>query len=52
MHADTERPRATSPADGSAAAPVLRVEALTLAFGGVKALSGVGFDVQLSLIHI
>lgn len=46
MHADTERPRATSPADGSAAAPVLRVEALTLAFGGVKALSGVGFDVQ------
>lgn len=29
-----------------AAAPVLRVEALTLAFGGVKALNGVGFDVQ------
>ncbi|KQP49654.1 ABC transporter ATP-binding protein [Pseudorhodoferax sp. Leaf274] len=28
------------------AAPVLRVEALTLAFGGVKALNGVGFDVQ------
>lgn len=29
-----------------ASAPVLRVEALTLAFGGVKALGGVGFDVQ------
>ena len=29
-----------------AAAPVLRVEDLTLAFGGVKALNGVGFDVQ------
>lgn len=28
------------------AVPVLRVEALTLAFGGVKALNGVGFDVQ------
>lgn len=41
MHADTAPPR---PAE--AAAPVLRVEALTLAFGGVKALSGVGFDVQ------
>ena len=30
----------------ASAAPVLRVEALTLAFGGVKALNGVGFDVQ------
>ena len=29
-----------------AAAPVLRVESLTLAFGGVKALNGVGFEVQ------
>ena len=27
-------------------APVLRVESLTLTFGSVKALSGVGFDVQ------
>ncbi|MGC3985433.1 MAG: ABC transporter ATP-binding protein [Pseudorhodoferax sp.] len=27
-------------------APVLRVDALTLAFGGVKALNGVGFEVQ------
>lgn len=26
--------------------PLLRVEGLTLAFGGVKALNGVGFDVQ------
>ncbi|RYF58457.1 MAG: ABC transporter ATP-binding protein [Comamonadaceae bacterium] len=35
------------PTDSPAAsAPVLRVEALTLAFGGVKALNGVGFDVQ------
>jgi branched-chain amino acid transport system ATP-binding protein len=30
----------------ASAAPVLRVEALTLAFGGVKALNGVGIDVQ------
>ncbi|WP_225783430.1 ABC transporter ATP-binding protein [Xenophilus sp. Marseille-Q4582] len=30
----------------STAAPILRVDALTLAFGGVKALNGVGFDVQ------
>ncbi|WP_219219268.1 ABC transporter ATP-binding protein [Variovorax boronicumulans] len=30
----------------SADAPVLQVEALTLAFGGVKALTGVGFSVQ------
>ena len=28
------------------ASPVLQVEALTLAFGGVKALTGVGFSVQ------
>src|SRR5690606_42036235 len=26
--------------------PVLRVDGLTLAFGGVKALNGVGFDVR------
>lgn len=30
----------------SADAPVLQVEALTLAFGGVKALTGVGFSVR------
>nr|WP_145552054.1 ABC transporter ATP-binding protein [Variovorax boronicumulans] len=30
----------------TSAAPVLRVEDLTLAFGGVKALAGVGFEVQ------
>lgn len=30
----------------TSAAPVLRVEDLTLAFGGVKALAGVGFAVQ------
>ncbi|KQP11821.1 ABC transporter ATP-binding protein [Pseudorhodoferax sp. Leaf267] len=34
----------------NAAAPVLRVESLTLAFGGVKALNGVGFDVQAGSI--
>ena len=34
---------APSPA---ATAPVLRVASLTLGFGGVKALNGVGFDVQ------
>ena len=32
-------------APANADAPVLRLDALTLAFGGVKALSGVGFDV-------
>ena len=31
---------------GSAATPLLQVEGVTLAFGGVKALTGVGFDVQ------
>ncbi|MET0541591.1 MAG: ATP-binding cassette domain-containing protein, partial [Variovorax sp.] len=35
---------AHEPADPTAA-PVLQVEALTLAFGGVKALTGVGFGV-------
>ncbi|HRN75600.1 ABC transporter ATP-binding protein [Ottowia sp.] len=40
------------PADAStarpagAAAPVLGIDAVTLAFGGVKALTGVGFEVQ------
>ncbi len=39
----------SAPSAGSAptsASPVLQVEALTLAFGGVKALTGVGFGVQ------
>ena len=31
---------------GSPAAPLLQVDGVTLAFGGVKALTGVGFDVQ------
>ena len=31
---------------GSAVTPLLQVDGLTLAFGGVKALSGVGFGVQ------
>lgn len=35
----------TQPAGGPAA-PLLQVDGVTLAFGGVKALSGVGFDVQ------
>src|SRR4249919_2950722 len=30
--------------------PVLRVESLTLAFGGVRALSGVGFEVAAGSI--
>jgi branched-chain amino acid transport system ATP-binding protein len=50
MYADTEPLRAHPPADPGSAAPVLRVDALTLAFGGVKALSGVGFDVQAGSI--
>ncbi len=32
--------------DGGLPAPLLQVDGVTLAFGGVKALSGVGFDVQ------
>ena len=32
--------------DGGPPAPLLQVDGVTLAFGGVKALSGVGFDVQ------
>ncbi|EPD40250.1 ABC transporter ATP-binding protein [Delftia tsuruhatensis] len=32
--------------DGGPPAPLLQVDGITLAFGGVKALSGVGFDVQ------
>ena len=35
----------TSPR-GTAATPLLQVDGVTLAFGGVKALAGVGFDVQ------
>ncbi|MDP2771373.1 MAG: ABC transporter ATP-binding protein, partial [Giesbergeria sp.] len=31
---------------GLPAAPLLEVDGVTLAFGGVKALSGVGFGVQ------
>ncbi|CAN5390640.1 ABC transporter ATP-binding protein [soil metagenome] len=38
-------PDAVSAPAAPHAAPVLQVEALTLAFGGVKALTGVGFDV-------
>ena len=34
-----------SPASASVSCPVLQVDALTLAFGGVRALSGVSFDV-------
>ena len=37
---ETNQPR------GPAATPLLQVDGLTLAFGGVKALSGVGFGVQ------
>ncbi len=39
----------TTPAPGATAAnapPLLQVDGVTLAFGGVRALSGVGFDVQ------
>ena len=36
---------ATTPR-GPAATPLLQVDGVTLAFGGVKALAGVGFDVQ------
>ncbi|MBY0467115.1 MAG: ABC transporter ATP-binding protein [Burkholderiales bacterium] len=35
---------------GSSATPLLQVEGVTLAFGGVRALSGVGFDVQTGSI--
>lgn len=35
-----------TPPDGGPPAPLLQVDGVTLAFGGVKALSGVGFDVQ------
>jgi len=45
-HAPTEMPlHDAAAAPANADAPVLRLDALTLAFGGVKALSGVGFDV-------
>lgn len=36
----------TTPPGGPSAAPLLQVEGVTLAFGGVKALSGVSFAVQ------
>jgi len=36
----------TSPSGPTAATPLLQVQGVTLAFGGVKALTGVGFDVQ------
>ncbi len=39
-------PTPIPPSDTAAAAPVLRAEALTLAFGGVKALTEVSFSVQ------
>ena len=45
MHADIASPSPAA-AHAGAALPVLALEALTLAFGGVKALSGVGFAVQ------
>ena len=35
-----------SPPADSTATPLLQVQSVTLAFGGVKALTGVGFDVQ------
>ena len=45
-HAPTEMPlHDAAAAPANADAPVLRLDALTLAFGGVRALSGVGFDV-------
>ena len=36
----------TTPSGLAAATPLLQVQGVTLAFGGVKALTGVGFDVQ------
>ncbi len=36
----------TTPSGPTAAPPLLQVQGVTLAFGGVKALTGVGFDVQ------
>ena len=36
----------TTPSGPFAATPLLQVQGVTLAFGGVKALTGVGFDVQ------
>ena len=35
----------TTPSGPAAATPLLQVQGVTLAFGGVKALTGVGFDV-------
>ncbi|MBY0409341.1 MAG: ABC transporter ATP-binding protein [Burkholderiaceae bacterium] len=41
---------ATTLPAGGLAAPLLQVDGVTLAFGGVKALTGVGFDVQAGSI--
>ena len=41
---------ATNSPGGDRAAPLLQVDGVTLAFGGVKALTGVGFDVQAGSI--
>src|SRR3990167_4215209 len=41
-----KKPMATQTPGGPPAAPLLQVDGVTLAFGGVKALSGVGFGVQ------
>ena len=40
----------THPGSGNAPAPLLQIDGVTLAFGGVKALTGVGFAVQPSSI--
>ncbi|MDA7416109.1 ABC transporter ATP-binding protein [Xenophilus arseniciresistens] len=44
------RPHAPALAPAAAHAPVLSVQGLTLAFGGVKALNGVSFDVHAGSI--
>ena len=41
---------ATHLSSGSLTPPLLQVDGITLAFGGVRALSGVGFDVQAGSI--
>ena len=41
---------ATNTPGSAPAAPLLQVDGVTLAFGGVKALTGVGFDVQAGSI--
>ena len=40
----------THPGTGSTPAPLLQIDGVTLAFGGVKALTGVGFAVQAGSI--